>query len=99
MSKLGTACVKCGRKFHACCSCGLFGEEWDYCSRTCYEDDGTPLYDIYGKCETYDLTKYCLNCNPNKLLPDSNNHVHLDIDENRLYCVRCGGTDCFAPYS
>lgn len=30
-------CRKCGKNFHACPSCGLWGWEWDYCQQTCYE--------------------------------------------------------------
>ena len=36
MAYAGSTCPTCGKKYHACSSCDLYGWEWEYCSKDCW---------------------------------------------------------------
>lgn len=81
-------CKHCGKKFHACSSCGLRYEEYDFCNNFCYTAYGSPIYDAYGICETLVLNKYCNKCNPDGKLPPTNyEHVHTDEELGDICCI------------
>lgn len=51
-----TTCKTCGRKFHACSSCGLDHDwEWTYCSEVCYKNSKD--YSELEKAQDIILTK------------------------------------------
>ena len=58
------SCLHCNKKFHTCCSCGIRGHEWDYCTDKCWQDAGAPRYciDCEGKTEELDEHKMCKEC-------------------------------------
>jgi hypothetical protein len=64
-------CKECGKYFHTCGSCGLWGWEWDFDTRKCY--------DIYKDKKMIELSKK-YNIEKNKL-----EELISDIDNFGIY--------------
>jgi hypothetical protein len=42
-------CIKCNKQFHTCPSCDISYHEHEYCTRQCWENDGSPKYTFCGR--------------------------------------------------